>query len=214
MFKNDFSFLLNMYIGVAGNIGVGKSTLAKIISSRLDCTLVEESVVDNPYLTDFYADKKRWAFETQIFFVTDRLVKLRNDLSHPNVVLDRTIYEDNHIFAKNLLAEDSIDQRAYDTYKKFYDYAIHNLPVPDLLIYLKADVPKLKNNIQKRGRSNEQQLADSADTYIAQLNTLYDGWIANYDLGKVMTIDFNDLDVLKKEDENIVIEQIKNNLLY
>ncbi|MCA9478596.1 MAG: deoxynucleoside kinase [Nanoarchaeota archaeon] len=212
MLKNDLSFYDGMYVGVAGNIGVGKSTLSELISSQLGFKLAEESVIDNPYLDDFYADTKRWAFETQIYFVVDRLKKLEEYLSLGNIVLDRTIYEDRYIFAQQMFNAGSFDKRAFETYKKYYDFATKDVPQPDLLIYARAGVKKLKRNIRGRGRENERELYASGNSYIAQLNALYDSWISSYK-GPLQVFDFNNLDVKKNEADRIfVIDTIKEKL--
>ena len=200
-----------MYIGIAGNIGVGKTTLAKIISKELDFTLVEESVDNNPFLEDFYSNTPRWAFPTQMYFVVNRLKNLISQKG--NIVTDRTLIEDFKIFAEKMRIDGLISKREFDVYVDFYNLLKPLMPEPDLLVYAKASVPKLKSNILKRGRKMEFDLVSSKNTYIFDLNILYTNLMSSYDSKKLLTLDFDTLDVVKnKQDVHYILGEICSKL--
>jgi deoxyadenosine/deoxycytidine kinase len=181
-----------MFIAIAGNIGSGKSSLTSLLQQRLGWLPYFESVDDNPYLADFYADMKRWSFHLQIYFLSQRFITHQSiTKSKANVVQDRSIYEDAEIFAKNLHALGMMDDRDYTNYCALYETMRSYLHAPDLLVYLRARVPTLQRQIQARGRSFEQTISVQ---YLEQLNVLYEEWIRYYNLGDVMVIDTDDLD--------------------
>ncbi len=166
------------FIAIAGNIGVGKSTLVDLLCSRLGWEPFLEGVVDNPYLGDFYADMSAWSFHSQIFFLARRLRDLRRLMGVPRtVVQDRSVYEDAEIFAKNLYRQGNISERDWKTYRELYEVLTELLPPPDLVVYLQASVPTLVHRIALRGREYEKKIAPD---YLAQLNTLYEEWIASF----------------------------------
>jgi deoxyadenosine/deoxycytidine kinase len=174
------------FIAIAGNIGVGKSTLVNMMCERLGWEPFFEGVVDNPYLADFYADMERWSFHSQIFFLARRLRDLRHLMDFPKaVVQDRSVYEDAEIFAKNLYRQGFIHDRDWKTYRELYEVLTELLPPPDLVLYLKASVPTLLQRIELRGRDFEKRIAPD---YLAQLNLLYEEWIRNFNLCPVLVV--------------------------
>ncbi|MDN5203765.1 deoxynucleoside kinase [Fulvivirgaceae bacterium BMA10] len=195
------------HIAISGNIGSGKTTLANKLSKHFNWRLELESVDDNPYLEDFYKDMKRWAFHLQIYFLNSRfnqVQKIRDN--HETTIQDRTIYEDAYIFAANLFKSGMISPRDYDNYLNIFKSMISIVEPPDLLVYLKADIPKLVNNIQKRGRDYENLMQLE---YLRNLNQHYEDWISTYDLGKLLIIDVNGLDIVDKvEDFALVVDRI------
>ncbi len=180
--------LKHMYIAIAGNIGSGKTSLTEILARRCHmATYFEES--DNPYIGDFYENMNRWAFNLQIYFLGSRIKQAREILAgNSDLIQDRTIYEDANIFADNLHQMGLISSRDFDTYMKIYDLAANLLPHPDLLIYLKASVPTLISQIQKRGRAYEMSIDEH---YLERLNKKYDHWISNIYKGEVMTVNID-----------------------
>lgn len=187
------------HIAISGNIGSGKTTLAEKLSRHYGWTPLYESVDHNPYLRDFYEDMTRWAFHLQIYFLNSRFRQINEIRSNPNtIVQDRTIYEDAHIFAANLRKSGHISERDYQSYLDIFNSMIDFVKPPDLLIYLKADIPKLVRQIQKRGRDFEDAIRLD---YLKNLNKHYEDWIGNYNHGKLLTIDVNDLDFVKNVDD-------------
>lgn len=177
---------MKKFIAIAGNIGVGKSTLVNMMCERLGWEPFFEGVVDNPYLADFYADMERWSFHSQIFFLSRRLRDLRRLMDFPKtVVQDRSVYEDAEIFAKNLYRQGFIHDRDWKTYRELYEVLTELLPPPDLVLYLKASVPTLLQRIELRGRDFEKKIAPD---YLAQLNLLYEEWIRNFNLCPVLVV--------------------------
>ncbi len=198
-------------IAVAGNIGVGKSTLVSMLCKRLEWQPFYEPVVENPYLADFYADMHAWAFHSQIFFLTRRL-RSHVELSQfpESVVQDRSVYEDAEIFAHNLFLQGHIQPRDYRTYRELYETAVQLLPPPDLMIYLRASVPTLLDRISHRGRDYERSI--SAD-YLQSLNNLYESWISDFVLCPVLTIPSDDLDYVAHPGHlNLVVRKIQEKL--
>jgi deoxyadenosine/deoxycytidine kinase len=181
-----------MHIAVSGNIASGKTTLAEKLARHYHWTPLFESVDQNPYLADFYKDMKRWAFHLQIHFLNSRFnqVKIIRELSG-TVIQDRTIYEDGYIFAANLYKSGLITDRDYNNYLDLFNSMLRNVRPPDLLIYLKSDIPKLVAQIKKRGREYENQIQLD---YLNNLNDLYKEWIDQYTLGELLIVDINDLD--------------------
>jgi deoxyadenosine/deoxycytidine kinase len=183
---------MKKFIAVAGNIGVGKSTLVTLLSRRLGWEPFYEAVAENPYLADFYGDMHLWSFHSQIFFLSNRLRSHRQLLDHPtSVVQDRSVYEDAEIFAHNLYDQGYLGERDYGTYRQLYEVLTEFLPPPDLVLYLRASVPTLLRRISRRGRDYERQIAPD---YLTQLNGLYEQWIEAFSLCPVLTVPADDLD--------------------
>ncbi len=183
---------MKKFIAVAGNIGVGKSTLVNLLCERLGWQPFYEPVGDNPYLADFYANMGAWAFHSQIFFLARRLRAHYELAQHPiSVIQDRSVYEDAEIFAENLFRQGALQPRDYQTYRELYETAVQLLPPPDLLIYLRASVPTLQQRIARRGRDYERAISPQ---YLQSLNDLYESWIENFVLCPVLTIPADDLD--------------------
>ncbi len=177
---------------VAGNIGVGKTSLTERLGSRLGWWTGYESVSDNPYLSDFYADMRAWAFHLQIFFLGHRADQYLEAARDPrSAILDRSIYEDAHIFARALQHIGNVSERDYLSYRHLYELVVNSLPAPDLLIYLRAPVPVLMERIHKRARNMETGITSE---YLGLLDSFYDEWIAAFDLCPVLTIHTDNLD--------------------
>lgn len=186
---------MKFFVAVAGNIGVGKSTLTELLCYRLGWKPFFEAVSDNPYLSDFYADMHRWSFHSQVFFLARRLHHYHRLVEHPtSVIQDRTIYEDAEVFAENLYRQGYLSPRDYRTYRDIYEAVVTFLPPPDLVIYLKASEATLRRRIALRGREFER---DISEEYLAQLNRLYDEWIQGFKLCPVLTIPADDLDFVR-----------------
>jgi deoxyadenosine/deoxycytidine kinase len=183
---------MKKFIAVAGNIGVGKSTLVTLLSQRLGWKPFFEAVAENPYLADFYSDMHLWSFHSQIFFLSNRLRSHRQLADHPtSVVQDRSVYEDAEVFARNLYDQGFLGERDYATYRQLYEVLTEFLPPPDLVLYLRASIHTLQARISQRGRAYERQINPE---YLAQLNTLYEGWIDRFTLCPVLTVPADDLD--------------------
>ena len=180
------------HIAVSGNIGSGKTTLVEKLSRHYGWIPLYESVENNPYLRDFYDDMKRWAFHLQIYFLNSRFNQVREIReSDKTIIQDRTIYEDAYIFASNLNASGFINDRDYQSYLDLFRSMIQFVQPPDLLIYLKADIPKLVQQIQKRNRDFEFNIKLE---YLKNLNEHYEKWTSEYKHGKLITIDINTTD--------------------
>jgi deoxyadenosine/deoxycytidine kinase len=199
------------FIAVAGNIGVGKSTLTSLLSQRLRWEPFLEGVTENPYLADFYEDMAAWSFHSQIFFLASRLRNHRQLLERPDsVIQDRTVYEDAEVFARNLYLQGLMGERDYETYNDLYRAMTSILPPPNLVIYLRASVPTLKRRIEHRGRSFERRITDD---YISQLNRLYEDWFEHFSLCPVLAIPADRLDFVANHDHlDLVIERILERL--
>jgi deoxyadenosine/deoxycytidine kinase len=183
------------FIAVAGNVGVGKSTLTTMLAEKFGWEPFYEAVGDNPYLADFYKDMRRWSFHSQIFFLSRRLRHHHQLLRSPNsVVQDRSVYEDAEIFARNLYEQGNMGDRDYCSYRELYEVLVLFLPPPDLVVYLKASVPTLLERIRKRGRDFEREISP---LYLQQLNELYNAWIEDFTLCPVVTIPADDLDFVR-----------------
>jgi len=188
---------MKKFIAIAGNVGVGKSTLTTLLCEFYLWEPFYEAVDDNPYLADFYQDMKTWAFHSQIFFLSRRLSHHAQILKRPGTVIqDRTVYEDAEIFARNLYEQGDISERDYGSYRALYETVIHIIPPPDLLIYLQASVPTLLARICKRGRDYEQGISAG---YLDQLNRLYEEWIEQFTLCPVLTIPTDSLDFVRND---------------
>ncbi len=196
------------YIIIAGNIGAGKSTLVERLCRELGWKPYFEPVSENPYLEDFYADMSRWGFHSQLFFLADRM-RMHRELQEQggSVVQDRSIYEDSEIFARNLFLQGNITDRDYETYRRIYNAATDLLQPPDLLVYLQASIPSLKERITGRGRDFESAIPD---TYLKQLNSLYDEWTETYKLSPKLILNIDDYDILNHpEDLAGIAAQVK-----
>ena len=193
--KQKTTTTTSSFIGLAGNIGVGKTTFTKLLSGRLNWTPFFESVSDNPYLSDFYNDMKRWSFNLQIYFLHKRFkMHQKMSASSKGVIQDRTIYEDIEIFARNLYQLGKLSQRDWDNYYGLFQVMTSYLKKPDLIIYLKADTDTLLSRIKRRGREYENSI-DSE--YIHTLNISYDNWIESISNLSVMTIHTDDFNIFK-----------------
>lgn len=181
-----------MHLAVSGNIGSGKTTLTEKLAKHFDWKAEYEAVDNNPYLQDFYEDMSRWSFHLQVYFLNSRFNQIKKIQASPqSTIQDRTIYEDAYIFAANLYKSNLLSKRDYQNYKNLFDSMILHVKAPDLLIYLKADIPKLVGQIEKRGRTYETAIRID---YLQNLNAHYEEWIGNYKEGKLLIVDVNDLD--------------------
>ena len=196
-----------MHIAIAGNIGAGKTTLTKLLSKHYKFEGHYEDVVKNPYLDDFYDQMERWSFNLQIYFLNSRFRQIRDfEKSGKKIIQDRTIYEDANIFAPNLLAMGLMTNRDFENYKSIFNLMESYVKGPDLLVYLRSEIPNLVDQIHKRGRDYENSI--SID-YLSRLNERYEAWIETYDKGKLLIIDVDNLDFVKnKEDLNLIIKKI------
>lgn len=196
-----------MHIAVAGNICAGKTTLTKLLAKHYGWSPHYEDVDDNPYLNDFYEDMQRWSFNLQVYFLNSRfnqILEIRK--AGKTVIQDRTIYEDAYIFAPNLHSMGLMTTRDFDNYFSLFTLMATLVEAPDLLIYLRASVPKLVQNIQQRGRKYENTIRLD---YLKRLNERYEGWIANYNGGKLLIIDVENLDFAQRpEDLREIIDKI------
>ncbi len=196
-----------MHIAVAGNIGAGKTSLTNLLAKHYKWEAHFEDVIDNPYLDDFYNHMERWSFNLQVYFLKSRfkqLIQIRED--NKNVIQDRTIYEDSNIFAPNLHAMGLMTRRDFDNYLSLFDLMENLIQGPDLLIYLRSNIPNLVNKIHKRGRSYENTI--SID-YLSRLNERYEAWISTYDKSPLLIIDVDNLDFVEKpEDLGSIIERV------
>ncbi len=196
------------FIAVAGNIGVGKSSLTQLLGERLGWKPFYEAVDENPYLEDFYADMGRWSFHSQVYFLSRRLQHHRKLLDHPgHVIQDRSIYEDAEIFAKNLALQGKLSERDYQCYRDLYDGIRVFLPPPHLLIYLQAPVGVLAERIAMRGRDYERQISIE---YLAELNRLYDEWVESWTTCPIFIIPAATLDYVHRPED---LEQVATELL-
>jgi deoxyadenosine/deoxycytidine kinase len=202
---------MDKFIAVAGNIGVGKSTLVKMLSESLIWKPFFEPVAENPYLADFYEDMQAWAFHSQIYFLTRRLrIHRRLMRIEGSVIQDRSVYEDAEIFAHNLYLQDSISERDYNSYRELYQVLVEFLPPPDMVIYLRASVPTLLSRISKRDRSYERTISAS---YLEDLNELYESWVEHFELCPVLTVPCDDLDYVSKPQHlTLIVDKVRDML--
>ncbi|MBO2523100.1 MAG: deoxynucleoside kinase [Bacteroidetes bacterium] len=199
-----------MHIAIAGNIGSGKTTLTRLLSKHFGWKPHFEEVDNNPYLESFYEDMKRWSFNLQIYFLNSRFRQVMDiRKSGEDIIQDRTIYEDAYIFAANLYDMGLMETRDYQSYQQLFELMSTFLQAPDLLIYLRASVPTLVRQIQKRNRDYEQSIRLD---YLKALNKRYENWIANYNKGKLLIIESDNIDLEKPEDLSVVIDQINGSL--
>lgn len=199
-----------MHIAVSGNIGSGKTTLTRLLSKHFGWRPHFEDVDNNPYLNSFYEDMQRWSFNLQIYFLNSRFRQVQDiRKSGDTVVQDRTIYEDAYIFATNLYEMGLMETRDFKNYRDLFELMSSFLQPPDLLIYLRASVPTLVRQIQKRNRDYEQTIRLD---YLQALNKYYEEWIANYDLGKLLIIDSDNIELDNPDDLSHIIDNINSSL--
>lgn len=199
-----------MHIAVSGNIGSGKTTLTRLLSKHFGWRPHFEDVDNNPYLNSFYEDMQRWSFNLQIYFLNSRFRQVQDiRKSGDTVVQDRTIYEDAYIFATNLYEMGLMETRDFKNYRDLFELMSSFLQPPDLLIYLRASVPTLVKQIQKRNRDYEQTIRLD---YLQALNKYYEEWIANYDLGKLLIIDSDNIELDNPDDLSHIIDNINSSL--
>ncbi len=196
-----------MHIAVAGNIGAGKTSLTELLSKHYNWLPHYESVEGNPYLDDFYNEMERWSFNLQVYFLNTRfsqVLELRE--TGKNIIQDRTIFEDAHIFAPNLHAMGLMTNRDFNNYSSLFNLMENLIAPPDLLIYLRGSIETLVKQIHKRGREYENSI--SID-YLSRLNERYEAWISQYNKGKLLIIDVDEIDFVDNpEDLSVVIEKI------
>ena len=196
-----------MHIAVTGNIGAGKTTLTTMLAKHYGWETQFEDVDHNPYLDDFYQDMSKWSFALQMYFLGSRFRQVKEIReSGKNIIQDRTIYEDAHIFAENLNEMNLLSDRDYSNYTSLFNLMKSFVSAPDLLIYLKADISTLTKQIAKRGREYE---AGISIDYLMRLNKKYEAWINSYKEGKLLIIDVNDLDFVEREEDfGYILERI------
>jgi deoxyadenosine/deoxycytidine kinase len=196
-----------MHVAIAGNIGAGKTTLTNLLAKHYKWESQLEDVVDNPYLDDFYNQMERWSFNLQVYFLNSRFRQISQIReSGKDIIQDRTIYEDAHIFAPNLHAMGLMTNRDFENYRSLFDLMESFVEGPDLLIYLRSSISNLVSQIHKRGRDYENTI--SID-YLSRLNERYEAWIHGYDKGNLLIIDVDNLDfVANPEDLGNIINRI------
>ena len=196
-------------MGVAGNIGVGKTTFTEIIGNYFNLFQYYESVSDNPYIKDFYVDMKKWSFNLQIYFLSHRFQSQIDGIKNDNIIIDRTIYEDREIFARNLYDLNVMSKRDWDTYSNLFNNMTRFLDKPDLLVYLRASTDTLVSRIKNRNRDFEKDLSIE---YLHRLNILYDKWISSVSDIEIVTIDTDNFNIFN--DKEMLDDIIKNLKLY
>lgn len=196
-----------MYIGIAGNIGCGKTTLTEMLAEHYQWEPRYEAVVDNPYMDDYYKDLQRWSFAMEVFFLKERFKDVLEFSNSENMIIqDRTLHEGVFVFTANNYSQGNISERDFETYMELYEIMMDKVKLPDLMIYLKASVPHLVENIQKRGRVCEQKIPIE---YLQGLNDRYDDFIRNKYKGKVLVIDVDQLDYkMRPEDFKFITDKI------
>ncbi|QFZ55068.1 ATP-binding cassette domain-containing protein [Oceanihabitans sp. IOP_32] len=197
-----------MHVAIAGNIGAGKTTLTKLLAKHYNWEAQLEDVVDNPYLDDFYNQMERWSFNLQVYFLNSRFRQVSQIReSGKDIIQDRTIYEDAHIFAPNLHAMGLMTNRDFENYSSLFQLMESFVKGPDLLIYLRSSISNLVEQIHKRGRDYENSI--SID-YLSRLNERYEAWISTYDRGNLLVIDVDKLDfVANPEDLGSIINKVE-----
>lgn len=196
-----------MYIGIAGNIGCGKTTLTEMLAEHYQWEPRYETVVNNPYMDDYYKDLRRWSFAMEVFFLKERFKDVIGFAESENIVIqDRTLHEGVFVFTANNYEQGNMSDRDFETYMELYEIMMEKVKLPDLMIYLRASVPHLVENIQKRGRVYEQKIPIE---YLQGLNDRYEDFIRNKYRGKVLTIDVDKLDYKERaEDFRSITEKI------
>lgn len=199
------------YVAVAGNIGAGKTTLCEALAKNFGWEPRYEEVDNNPYLYDFYQDMPRWSFNLQIFFLNQRFKQIVEIIKgNKTIIQDRTIYEDAFIFAPNLHAMGLMSTRDFDNYYNLFTTIESQIEPPDLLIYLKASIPTLVDQIQKRGREYEENLRLD---YLRRLNEYYDAWIEKYNKGKLLVVNVDEVNFVEKaEDMGTIVNRVNAEL--
>lgn len=187
-----------MYIAIAGNIGCGKTTLTRLLSERFGWRALYESTSNNPYLEDFYEDMEKWAFHLQTYFLNHRFEQVQDATVDNPVIQDRSLYEGTYVFTENLRRSGLMHQRDFENYSALSKLYEAKATPPHLLIYLRADLEKLKSNINKRGRDYEKTIPDE---YLLNLNELYEEWISNYEKGGLLVVDVNDVDIVNNPND-------------
>ena len=207
----DLSSQKPKYVAIAGNIGAGKSSLTDILSEYFGWEAFYEQVDNNPYLTDFYNDMRRWSFNLQVYFLSSRFKHQQHiEEADHSIVQDRSIYEDAEIFARNLHEMGLMSKRDYENYTELFSIMTSYLRPPSLLVHLRASVPTLVEHIQQRGREYESTIRID---YLERLQRHYENWIEDYDLGPKMIIDVDELDFVNNEqDRRDVIGRIESRL--
>ena len=200
-----------MHIAIAGNIGAGKTTLTGLLAKHYNWDTHFEDVDDNPYLMDFYDEMQRWSFNLQIYYLNSRFTQIQEIRKNEKTVIqDRTIYEDAFIFAPNLHAMGLMSSRDFENYKEIFNLMDGFIDGPDLLIYLRASVPKLVEQIQKRGRDYENSIRLD---YLTRLNERYEAWIDEYNKGELLIIEVDNINVSENQDElDEIINKIETKL--
>jgi deoxyadenosine/deoxycytidine kinase len=202
-----------MFIAVSGNIGAGKTTLVTRLAQHFGGRAELESVSDIPYLNDFYQDMARWAFPLQIYFLSHRFEQAINVASLPEpVILDRTIYEDAHIFAYNLYKSSYLSSRDYRNYHHLYETMIDLVPPPDLVIFLKGSITTLQQRIKQRHATQDSQRQNEniiPEDYLRNLNECYERWIATFSLSPVFTIDIDLVDLAEEQAFKQLLQNIE-----
>ncbi len=199
-----------MHIAIAGNIGAGKTTLTHLLAKHYDWEMQLEDMDDNPYISDFYEDMQRWSFNLQVYFLNTRWKHIQDiRRGKKTVIQDRTIYEDAHIFAPNLHAMGLMSTRDYENYHALFQNISQQITPPDLLIYLRAGIPKLVHQIQMRGRDYEDAIRLD---YLKRLNERYEAWISEYK-GKLLVFNVDDMDFSDNPDHAAqIIQQVESTL--
>lgn len=202
---------MKKYLVLAGNIGAGKSTLVGLLAEKLDFYPYYEPVKENPFLERFYGDMKRWAFQSQAFFLASRARCHRQMMDDPrSVVQDRSLYEDAQVFARNLYLQGSMDAEEWGVYKELYATLAETLPPPDLVIYIRASVDTLRKRISRRGREFELNISGE---YLERLNMLYEEWIQSFELSPVLTIPGDRLDFVEdSQDLKAIVSTVRQRL--
>lgn len=202
-----------MHIAITGNIGAGKTTLATKLAEHYGWEVLYEAVEGNPYLPPFYDDMEKWAFHLQIYFLNSRfeqVLKIKKLSEDKTIIQDRSIYEDAYIFARNLYESGKFNEIDYETYRSMFNTITQAITHPDLMIYLRADIPKLQRQISKRNRDFERNIDPD---YLIKLNALYEDFVNLYTHGKLLIIDVNNLDYAENENDfNRIIELIDKNI--
>jgi len=202
-----------MHIAITGNIGAGKTTLAAKLAEHYGWEVLYESVEGNPYLPPFYEDMEKWAFHLQIYFLNSRfeqVLKIKRLTEDKTIIQDRSIYEDAYIFARNLYESGKFNEVDYQTYRSMFNTITQAITHPDLMIYLRADLPKLQRQINKRNRDFERNIDPD---YLIKLNVLYEDFVTLYTHGKLLIIDVNDLDYAENEsDFNSIVALIDKHI--
>lgn len=196
-----------MYIGIAGNIGCGKTTLTEMLAEHYQWEPRYETVVNNPYMDDYYKDLRRWSFAMEVFFLKERFKDVIGFAESENIVIqDRTLHEGVFVFTANNYEQGNMSDRDFETYMELYEIMMEKVKLPDLMIYLRASVPHLVENIQKRGRVYEQKIPIE---YLQGLNDRYEDFILNKYKGKVLTVDVDKLDYkTRPEDFSFIMDKI------